>query len=313
MQTIRVCSTISFQTPCTSKIKKGIRSVDISRWRTRQKWHWWCVCTRLERSVRSWPLASWRFWSAFLWRSHPSRTPTRRMIGLTDRYSSGGSIESSGHVTRIVKDMWRQFFSWTTLVTTIWYDWTSARTWSSYFQQNVTSTRQPTDMGMIASLKVGYKIMVLTLLLKIFDAEDGYESAHQDRAHHHRGCWGIHYGGKIHMLDTMQIIHDLWIRDRKYAREDGIERCRRKANILLDSWNVDIETNTGSDSVPACKKKSPKNTAWSFETYSRTFIFRLKKMTSVRTPLGMDWTDLLLRRPTQIIWMISRWDTRLWC
>ena len=69
-------------------------------------------------------------------------------------------------------------------------------------------------MGMIALLEVVYKIMVLTLLLEIFNAEGGYKSAHQDHAHQHRGCQGIHYSGKPHILDAMHIIHDLCVRLR---------------------------------------------------------------------------------------------------
>ena len=38
-----------------------------------------------------------------------------------------------------------------------------------------TITGQPTDMGMIESLKVGYKSIILTYLLNIFDEEGGYK------------------------------------------------------------------------------------------------------------------------------------------
>ena len=96
--------------------------------------------------------------------------------------------------------------------------------------------------------------MVLTLLLNTFDAEGGYESAHQDHAHHCHICQGIHYGGNPHMFDAMQIIHDLWSRDMKYVREDGINRCWRKDKILLASWNTDTENEAVLASIPARDK-----------------------------------------------------------
>ena len=41
-----------------------------------------------------------------------------------------------------------------------------------FLPPNVTNTRQPADMGMIASLKVGYKTKMLSTLLDIFDEEE---------------------------------------------------------------------------------------------------------------------------------------------
>ena len=40
---------------------------------------------------------------------------------------------------------------------------------------NITNTYQPTDTGMIASLKLGYKLLYLCILLDIFDSEGEYE------------------------------------------------------------------------------------------------------------------------------------------
>ena len=57
------------------------------------------------------------------------------------------------------------------------------------------------------------------------------------------------------MLDTMYICHAIWSRDREYVREYGIQRCWRKDNILLASWNADIENEAGSASVPERDKK----------------------------------------------------------
>ena len=65
------------------------------------------------------------------------------------------------------------------------------------------------------------------------------------------GCRGIAYGGKPHILDTMQILSDIWDKDEKYAGRDGIMGCWRKADILPASWNTIINNEVGSASLPA--------------------------------------------------------------
>jgi hypothetical protein len=47
-----------------------------------------------------------------------------------------------------------------------------------FLPPNMTSMHQPADMGMIASLKVGYKMGMLTKLLAIFDTKGGHTAAH---------------------------------------------------------------------------------------------------------------------------------------
>ena len=74
----------------------------------------------------------------------------------------------------------------------------------------VTSKRQPADMGIIASFKVGYKFRMLSMLLSIFDKEGGYKTARLQRARQKRGCKGLAYGGKPHVLDAMDLLHNVW-------------------------------------------------------------------------------------------------------
>ena len=119
-----------------------------------------------------------------------------------------------------------------------------------YLPPNVTSRHQPADMGMIASLKCGYKLTMLEKLLAIFDAEGGYGRAAQARARAKKGTRGLVYGGKAHILDAMQMINDIWNTDGKYARESGIQRCWRKANILPIDMETSINQDLGSNSVP---------------------------------------------------------------
>ena len=48
----------------------------------------------------------------------------------------------------------------------------------------------------------------------------------------------------------MNIIRDLWSKDEKYAKEDGIRRCWRKAGILPIAMETEINKDLGSASVP---------------------------------------------------------------
>lgn len=124
-----------------------------------------------------------------------------------------------------------------------------------FLPPNFTSKRQPADMGMIASLKVGYKTLMLNHLLDIFDEQGGYELAAERRKRQRPGCKGLAYGGKATVLDAMKIIHSMWDVDGKYARVDGIKRCWRKADILPASWNADLNNEVGSLSMRESDKK----------------------------------------------------------
>ena len=105
-------------------------------------------------------------------------------------------------------------------------------------------------MGMIASLKVGYKSIILTFLLSIFDKEGGFDAARQAQARHKPGCQGLSYGVKPHILDVMEILANIWNKDINYARSDEIQRCWSKAYILPAFWNTDINNDVGSASLP---------------------------------------------------------------
>jgi hypothetical protein len=80
-------------------------------------------------------------------------------------------------------------------------------------------------MGIIGSLKVGYKLSMLETLLAIFDVEGGYKKAAEARR--------LQYGGKAHVLVAMNLLDNIWSQNGKYASEDSIRRCCwRKADIL---------------------------------------------------------------------------------
>jgi DDE superfamily endonuclease/Tc5 transposase DNA-binding domain len=123
-----------------------------------------------------------------------------------------------------------------------------------FLPPNMTSNYQPADMGMIASLKIGYKLTMLRKLLEIFDEEGGFEGAANTRRTIQRGQRGLEYGGKATILDAMLIMKNIWQADQRYAKEDGIRRCRRKAKILPINMNTNIDAEIGSASMSESDK-----------------------------------------------------------
>ena len=64
-----------------------------------------------------------------------------------------------------------------------------------FLPPNVTSRYQPADMGMISSLKIGYKMLLLKRLLEMFDADGGYELVAEQRTKQKGGKKGWHVVG----------------------------------------------------------------------------------------------------------------------
>ena len=58
----------------------------------------------------------------------------------------------------------------------------------------------------------------------------------------------------------MTILVGIWSVDGKYAREDGIRRCWRKADILPISMNTEINADLGSNRVSISDKTIDNNT-----------------------------------------------------
>jgi DDE superfamily endonuclease/Tc5 transposase DNA-binding domain len=100
-----------------------------------------------------------------------------------------------------------------------------------FLPPNMTSVYQPADQGMIAKLKLGYKSLMLKKLLHILDDEETYNATLQAAKHQRKGCKGLAYGMKPHVLDCMVLLKEVWDSD-KYASTESLLRCWRKSNCL---------------------------------------------------------------------------------
>jgi len=127
-----------------------------------------------------------------------------------------------------------------------------------FFPPNCTSFLQPADMGMIASLKLGYKAIMLKTLLSICDDPVLYTDAIEAGRTARRGCKGLSCCAKAHLLDAMEIMVKIWDGEGKYAKTESIQRCWRKSGLLNAAEAADLENEIGSASV-ATKYKTISN------------------------------------------------------
>ena len=125
-----------------------------------------------------------------------------------------------------------------------------------FLPSRVVHRHQPLDMGVMSAIRVGYKHMLLRCLLKLFDVEGGYELAAEQRKTLPKGCKGLYYGTKPHILDAMNILRDLWDEETRYSREEGIQRCWYKADILPPSWEAEISNSVGTATMRKGKIKT---------------------------------------------------------
>ena len=110
-----------------------------------------------------------------------------------------------------------------------------------FFPPNLTCWHQPADMGIIQSLKTGYKGNLLETLLQICDDPVLYQQAITLGAAAKRGQKGLMHASKPHLIDAMLILLKVWNRADRYCTEDGIKRCWLRANCLPTAMQSQIQ------------------------------------------------------------------------
>ena len=75
-----------------------------------------------------------------------------------------------------------------------------------FFPPSLTARHQPADQGMIACLKLGYKLKLVQIVLQICHDHEGFKAAQRASASQRNGCKGTMFGNKPHILDAMEIL-----------------------------------------------------------------------------------------------------------
>ena len=65
-------------------------------------------------------------------------------------------------------------------------------------------------MGEVSFLKADCNLSLIVMLLKISDEDDVYDISMWQQAHQMMGCKGVHFGGKYHIIDAMEILLVIW-------------------------------------------------------------------------------------------------------
>jgi len=79
-----------------------------------------------------------------------------------------------------------------------------------FLPPNLTSRHQPADLGMISTLKVGYKTIMLTTLLDILDDPRHFERALREGKQVTRGLRGIYHASDPHLWDAISMLTAAW-------------------------------------------------------------------------------------------------------
>ena len=80
-----------------------------------------------------------------------------------------------------------------------------------FFPQNVTSWKQPMDMGIIAALKRRYKYHLIRKKLTYHDCSDYVKIRLEDATKHmRRGSIGLAFGKSTHLLDDANLRVIAW-------------------------------------------------------------------------------------------------------
>ena len=118
-----------------------------------------------------------------------------------------------------------------------------------FLPPNLTSRHQPADMGMISTLKVGYKTHMLRALLCILDDAAAYATAISEGERQVSGLKGLQHASDPHIWDAMEILRSVWDEnndDAKYATRTSIMRCWRKAAVMPAAAQLDLINEAGS-------------------------------------------------------------------
>ena len=118
-----------------------------------------------------------------------------------------------------------------------------------FLPPNLTSKYQPMDQGVIATVKLGYKMLMLKFLLVVCDDVALYEEYQNLEVP--KGCRGLEHGSAPHILDALRLLKMLWEGDLqgRYSNSEAIARCWRKSNCLPLTMITELNKDFGRSDI----------------------------------------------------------------
>lgn len=99
----------------------------------------------------------------------------------------------------------------------------------AFFPPNVTSWKQPMDMGIIAALKKRYKYLLLKDIIAYHDNPESLkEHLALTASKMKRGSAGVSYGRPPHLLDAAIFVKTAW----NEISQESLKNCFKKADII---------------------------------------------------------------------------------
>lgn len=98
-----------------------------------------------------------------------------------------------------------------------------------FFPPNVTSWKQPMDMGIIAAVKKRYKYLLIKEIISYHDSpETVKEQLSAAASRMRRGAAGVAFGKPPHLLDAANLVNIAW----NEMSPQSLQNCFKKADII---------------------------------------------------------------------------------
>ncbi|KAL7569082.1 hypothetical protein ACA910_016921 [Epithemia clementina (nom. ined.)] len=127
-----------------------------------------------------------------------------------------------------------------------------------YFPVNMSRKRHPAEGGLIGSIKLGYKLKMVSSVLALFDLLGGFQGA-QDRFYgrgdRKPGTGGLACGDPATLLDCLYILKQVWNSTNKYATTTLILEGWKKSSLLPSWWEEEIDVWIRNGATPRPRRK----------------------------------------------------------
>ena len=114
-----------------------------------------------------------------------------------------------------------------------------------YFPVKMSRKRHPSEGGTIGSVKLGYKLKMLSSVLALFDLLGGFEGAqerHYGNGHERNPCsGGLSCGDPATLFDCLYILKQVWNSSTRFATTTLVLEGWKKSNLLPSWWEEEID------------------------------------------------------------------------